>query len=163
MQTPSRYPTPGSKRSLRLFLLTGKDGGLNYPVYEGAGNHDGGISTSTRGGDVRRRIIERNPKRPSVTNISGNGLHYSWDWDDVHFVMLNEYAGLENGERYPGNPAYLRKMQSYGNPAEESLRFLRKDLKEKVGESDRPVLIKRRHNHQRRGCFQRGKRQPPVT
>jgi hypothetical protein len=130
-------------RFLSHWGLTGKEGILEFPVFEGAGNHDGGVSSSTEGasGYVRRQIIDRNRSRPGVTHISPNGLHYSWDWDDVHFVMLNEYAGLEDAARYPGNPQFNRKMQRYGNPAEESLQFLRDDLRSQVGKSGRPVVI----------------------
>lgn len=114
--------------------LKGGDGLLDYPVYEGTGNHDGREA-------VRRTIIERNPDRPDVTGISENGFHYSWDWDDVHFVQLNEYAGPEDDTRYDGNPAYGRKRQSYGNPAGKSLQFLREDLASHVGDSKRPVIL----------------------
>ncbi len=120
--------------------FTGGDGLLDYPVYEGSGNHDGS-SSSHRRGHVRRRIIRRNKERPAVVNVSKNGLHYSWDWDDVHFVQLNEYAGLEDTGRYPGNRAYGRKMQRYGVPAEKSLQFLRRDLAAQVGDSTRPVIL----------------------
>lgn len=56
--------------------LTGKDGRLKVPVYEVHGNHD-----SPRGdGLAVRKIIERNKTRPGVSNVSTNGVHYSWDW-----------------------------------------------------------------------------------
>ena len=123
--------------------LTGKEGLVQYPVYEGAGNHDGAPSSTSkdRVGYVRRQIIERNKDRVGVVNRSENGLHYSWDWDDVHFVQLNEYAGLDDDERYPGNNEYGRKRQSYGNPAEMSLQFLEQDLASQVGDSGRPVIL----------------------
>jgi len=54
--------------------LTGSDGVLDYPVYEGRGNHDkrnGGLP-------VKNGIISRH-----------GSLTYSWDWDDVHIVCLD--------------------------------------------------------------------------
>lgn len=60
--------------------LTGSEGLLNYPIYEGIGNRDSTIVTNG--------ITLRNQSRPGI-NISNNGLHYSWDWDDVHFINLN--------------------------------------------------------------------------
>jgi len=120
--------------------LKGGDGRLNFPLYEGAGNHDGGPSTRPNG-HVRRAIIERNPERPNLASISENGLHYAIDYGNVHFIQLNEYAGLDDDQRYPGNPEYQRKGQSYGNPAEESLQFLKKTLAENVGDSGRPVIL----------------------
>ena len=127
------------KRWARQWGFKSNDGLLEYPVYEGAGNHDGG--PAAKGGYVRRRIIERNKEREGIVNVSENGLHYSWDWDAVHFVQLNEYTGPENTGRYPGNRAYKRKEQRFGIPAEKSLQFLRKDLKSQVGDSKRPVIL----------------------
>lgn len=122
--------------------LVGGDARLDYPVYEGAGNHDGPPSTTAgEKGHVRRMIGQRNQRRPHVVNVSANGLHYSWDWQDVHFVQLNEYAGLDDTTRYPGNVPYGRKAQAYGNPAQESLQFLAQDLANQVGDSDRPVVL----------------------
>ena len=123
--------------------LTGKDGRLKFPLYEGAGNHDGAPSCTKDPdrGAVRRMIIQRNNNRVGLVNKSSNGLHYSWDWEDVHFVCLNESAGQENDKRYPGNPASNRKKQDYGNPSEMSLQFLEQDLAAKVGTSGRPVVL----------------------
>jgi predicted phosphodiesterase len=108
------------------FGLTGKDGALKMPVYEVHGNHD-----STReDGLALRKIIERNKSRPGVTNVSKNGLHYSWDWGDVHFVNVGILVGqVESVKR-------KRRYAPLG-----SLDFLVTDLKEKVGTSGRPVVI----------------------
>ncbi len=120
--------------------LKGGDGLLDFPVYEGAGNHDGQPSTHPNG-FVRRAIIERNPSRPHVVSLSDNGLHYSLDYGGVHFVQLNEYAGSDDDERYAGNLDYNRKGQAYGNPSEKSLQFLEKTLEENVGNTGRPVIL----------------------
>ncbi|HEX8203568.1 MAG TPA: hypothetical protein VF590_24040, partial [Isosphaeraceae bacterium] len=99
---------------------------LNYPVYEVHGNHD-----SPRGdGLVVKRIIERNQTRPGVTNVSENGLHYSWDWGPVHFVNLGIVVGAV--------PEVARKRRY--NPL-ASLAFLIDDLAENVGTSGRPVIL----------------------
>jgi cytolysin (calcineurin-like family phosphatase) len=90
-----------------------------YPVFEGYGNHD--VQKQT-GDAVLKGIASRNVNRGTPVNISGNGLHYSWDWDDVHFVNLNLYAGGAGDAR-------------------ESLVFLRNDLAERVGASGKPVVI----------------------
>lgn len=57
-----------------IFGLTGKDGQLRYPVYEGAGNHDkwGGSYVDDQ---IRRRH---------------GGAPYSWSWGDLHLVCLGE-------------------------------------------------------------------------
>ena len=90
---------------------------LDYPVYEGYGNHD--ISGGSR--VVKDGIIARNAERPGI-NVSSNGLHYSWDWDGLHFVNLNIYPGGSGG-------------------AENSLSFLKQDLAGQVGDSRRPVIL----------------------
>lgn len=96
------------------FGLSGQNQ-LRYPVYEGTGNHDGGITLATA-----EAIIKRNPVRPGVTNIGGDGWDYSWDWGKVHFVDTNEIS------------SYLRR---------ESLDWLAADLAASVGTSGRPVVL----------------------
>jgi cytolysin (calcineurin-like family phosphatase) len=96
------------------FGLSGENQ-LRYPTYEGTGNHDGGLTFATAEG-----IIKRNPFRPNVTGIGGDGWDYSWDWGKVHFVDTNEIG------------SYLRR---------ESLDWLAADLAANVGASGRPVVI----------------------
>jgi predicted phosphodiesterase len=106
--------------------LTGKDGKLKAPVYEVHGNHD-----SPRGdGLAVKKIIARNKTRPGITNVSKNGIHYSWDWSQVHFVNLGIVVG---------QVAEVARRRRYA-PL-ESLEFLVSDLKEKVGTSGRSVVI----------------------
>ncbi|MFM2093529.1 MAG: hypothetical protein RIS70_653 [Planctomycetota bacterium] len=106
--------------------LTGTDGRLRWPIYEVHGNHD---SPHGRGIAIEK-IIERNQKRPDVTHRSSNGLHYSWDWGNVHFVNLGLIVG--------GDPAISRKRRY---AALDSLEFLITDLREKVGDSGKPVIV----------------------
>lgn len=108
------------------FGLTGKDGRLKLPMYEVHGNHDGTRDT----GIPLRQIIARNKTRPHVTNVSRNGLHYSWDWGPVHFVNLGIVVGqVEDVKR-------KRRYDPLG-----SLEFLIADLKDKVGASGRPIVL----------------------
>lgn len=71
------------------FGLTGQDGRLKLPIYEVHGNHDGPAGE----GLAIDGIKERNKKRPGLTNVSDNGLHYSWNWGGVHFVNLGIVVG----------------------------------------------------------------------
>ena len=123
----------GTTEQWALFI---KDYGVNgegricYPVYEGWGNHDGGIAP---GSPVGPGIAERNKTRVGVKNVSENGLHYSWDWDQVHMVHLNLYAGdlrVKHGS-----------MDGPGHEPQYSLKFLKEDLAKNVGKSGRPVII----------------------
>jgi len=110
----------------RTMGLTGKDGGLDYPVYEVHGNHDGPAGK----GPAIERIIERNKARPRVDHVSPNGLHYGWDVGDVRFVNLGIVVGSVAG---------IARRRRYA-PL-ESLDFLVTDLRDKVGDSGRPVVI----------------------
>jgi len=92
---------------------------IHFPVYEGYGNHD--VQKQT-GDAVLKGIALRNKNRNTAVNVSDNGLHYSWDWDDVHFVNVNVYAGGKGDAR-------------------DSLSFLQKDLAQRAGASGRPVVI----------------------
>ncbi|MEX2530948.1 MAG: metallophosphoesterase [Gemmatimonadota bacterium] len=105
---------------------------LRYPVYEGFGNHDGPVD-----GPVRSGIQARNANRPGVTNVSENGLHYSWVWGDVHFVSLNSYPSYAWDPECEWCHYFTR---SFREP-EESLQFLEEDLRERVGDSGRQVIL----------------------
>jgi len=114
------------QRYLRDYGLTGKDGGLTYPIYELHGNHDGPQGDTF----VVDEIIARNQRRPGVKHVSENGLHYSWDWGPLHLVSLGIFVG--EGE--------LRRKDFHYSPR-ASLEFLRADLAEHVGDSGRPVVL----------------------
>ncbi len=106
--------------------LTGTDGRLKLPVYEILGNHDSPHGVGLAVG----KVAARNKTRPSVGNVSPNGVHYSWDWNGVHFVNLGLIVG---------QVATVTRKRRYA-PL-DSLAFLIADLKEKVGTSGKPVVI----------------------
>lgn len=106
--------------------LNGKDGKLRWAVREIHGNHD-----SPHGdGPILTAIRERNQRRAGLTNISSNGLHYSWDWGGVHFVALGIVVGDAPEVVRP------RRYAPLG-----SLPFLKQDLEQCVGKSGRPVVL----------------------
>ena len=108
--------------------LTGTDGRLAYPLYEGFGNHDGMTGKSI----TRAGIKERNPKRIGLTSISPSGFHYSWDWDQVHLVQLNLFPGTDSADCITG-PA--------DHHPEHALQFLQEDLAKNVGRSGKVVIV----------------------
>jgi len=114
------------KRFLTDYGLDGTDGRIRLPVYEFHGNHDGPQGDTF----IIDAIIERNKTRPAVTNVSSNGLHYSWDWGPVHLINLGMFVG--EGEKRRDEHHYAPRA---------SLEFLRQDLAEQVGESGRPVIV----------------------
>ena len=113
-------------RYKRDYGLTGKEGALPYPVYELHGNHDGPQGDTFIVDD----IVLRNSTRPGLGHISENGLHYSWDWGPLHLVCLGIFPG-EGDQRREG----------FHYAPRQSLEFLKKDLKQEVGESGRPVVL----------------------
>ncbi|MGN6552437.1 MAG: metallophosphoesterase [Verrucomicrobiota bacterium] len=117
--------------------LDGTDGLLKYPVFEGWGNHDGPpIGKEKNGFSFQAQLKKRNQIRLEkglISNVSQNGLHYSWDWDDVHFVQLNIYPADQQREGVRYSPVW--------HDPQGALSFLKKDLAEKVGQSGRPVVL----------------------
>jgi predicted phosphodiesterase len=108
------------------FGLNGGDGQLRLPVREVHGNHD-----SPRGeGFVMEQLRERTKARTGLANVSPNGVHYSWDWDGVHFINLGIVVGPAKTFEAPRRYAPL-----------DSLGFLTSDLASQVGNSGRPVVI----------------------
>lgn len=108
------------------FGIRGEKSRLNYPTFEVHGNHDGpqGKGVAIDG------IVARNKQRAGLTSVSENGLHYSWNWGDVHFLNLGIVVG---------QVPEVKKRRRY-DPM-QSLDFLIRDLREQVGESGRPVVI----------------------
>jgi len=130
-----------SEEQYQLFLadfgLDGTDELLKYPVFEGWGNHDGPPAGKERNGfSFQAQLKRRNQLRKEkglISNVSENGLHYSWDWDDVHFVQLNIYPADKQREGVHYSPVW--------HDPQGSLSFLKSDLAQKVGQSGRPVVL----------------------
>lgn len=122
---------------LEDFGLTGSEGLLKYPSFEGWGNHDGPPQGKEKTGfSFQREIRKRNLIRKQkglISNLSSNGLHASWDWDDVHFVQLNLYPADRQRAGIHYSPVW--------HDPQDSLSFLKQDLAGKVGDSGRPVVL----------------------
>lgn len=119
------------------FGVDGKDVTLRFPTFEAWGNHDGPPAGQEKAGfSVQAQLIQRNRLRLQkglISNLAANGLHYSWDWDDVHFVQLNLYPA---DKQHPG----IKYSPTWHDP-QGSLSFLKEDLAKKVGRSGRPVVL----------------------
>lgn len=85
---------------------------INFPVFEGLGNHDMKDTNSWPA------LKARNSLKTGLDGISSNGFHYSWTWDGIHFVMLNVSPAIQDG-----------------------LSFLASDLRKQVGNSGMPVVL----------------------
>ena len=119
------------------FGLDGTDGQLKYPVFEGWGNHDGPpVGKEKSGFSFQDHLKKRNLIRKEkglISNVSSNGLHYSWDWGDVHFVQMNIYPADQQRAGIHYSPVW--------HDPQGSLTFLKQDLADKVGTNGRPVVL----------------------
>ena len=98
---------------------------MKYAVYDGMGNHDVGEGNTDQ--RIRVRFIQRNGLRTNLVKFDSLNYHYSWDWDQVHFVQLNLYGGSSTAvSTFDGYRAY---------------EFLKADLEKNVGASGRPVIV----------------------
>lgn len=130
-----------SREQFGLFLadfgLDGTDGLLKYPVFEGWGNHDGPpVGKEKQGFSLQGELKKRNAIRRArglIQNVSSNGLHYAWDWDDVRFVQLNIYPADRQREGVKYSPVW--------HDPQGSLTFLKEDLAANVGTNGRPVVL----------------------
>ena len=121
----------------KQFGLDGTDGLLKYPVFEGWGNHDGPPEKFIKQrrsvqAEIKRRNIARLEKK-LISRVSANGLHYSWDWNGVHFIQTNLYPADKQ------NPK-VRYSLPWHEP-QDALQFVKDDLAATVGESGKPVII----------------------
>jgi len=91
---------------------------LNFPILEGFGNHD----LLSWGDWVKSSIKDRNLRRNESIKLSENGLHYSWDWEDVHYIQLNIYPGDTDEAAY-------------------SLSFLKNDLLYNLKDRNMPIIL----------------------
>ena len=124
--------------------LTGEEGSLNYPVYEGYGNHDFDPDAPATDFDwqffytedptpAADSVSERNPGRVGLTEVSpATDGHYSWDWGNVHFI---------NANLFPGDEASQEDETSKTRDPRDSLSFIIRDLELHVADSGKPIVF----------------------
>lgn len=116
---------------------------LKYPVYEGYGNHDYYIWNDPLfrlydSHPVANAVSVRNKNRPGTLDTApGKDGHYSWEWDNVHFVQLNlkpsDVPGAEYGSHKDPVPGAADPRRA--------LTFLKNDLDRHVSGTSKPVVI----------------------
>lgn len=122
---------------VNAYGLTGTDGKLRFPVFEGYGNHDYYAAEKIYAGSsnptpVVGVVAGRNAKRAGIVRTSPEGGHYSWDWGGIHFVNVN---------MFPADSASQATTTSKVRDPHKSLTFLIDDLRASVGATCRPVVI----------------------
>jgi len=122
---------------VRDFGLTGKEGLLKYRVFDGYGNHDGPpIGKEKHGFSMQAQLKERNLKRKDLgwlTELCPKGIHYSFDFEDIHFVQVNIYPADTQNDKVRYNPVW--------HDPQGALSFMKSSLEKHVGASGRPVVI----------------------
>jgi len=108
---------------------------LRFPVFECYGNHDFRSWFNLlypNEHPVADSVSVRNPFRVGLTNqASGTDGHYSWDWDNIHFITVN-LAPTDEVPTVPDAPVGCRDPRN-------ALTYLVNDLAS-VGTSQ-PVVI----------------------
>jgi hypothetical protein len=120
------------------FGFDGSDGLLDFPVFETWGNHDGPPAGREQFGfSFQAQLKTRNLRRQQrgwLTHLATNGLFYSWDWDDAHFLMLGIYMADTANQKW-------QKYSPTWHDPQGALSFLKEDLARHVGASGRPVVL----------------------
>ena len=111
---------------------------VRYHMYEGYGNHDFYEWNNVAYGDGEHPIADsvaiRNGYRPGLVNQApGMDGHYSWDWDNIHFIQLN---------LTPSNvePDYADGYTGLRNPR-KALEYFERDLQLNVAGTSKKVIF----------------------
>lgn len=108
---------------------------MRFRAFECIGNHDLSDESAAGFSTIQRAYIQRNQSRhgDEIFHYDRHHYHHSWDWGQLHLVTLNLFPGNE------ARPVYGRETP-WNNPV-HSLDFLRDDLRARVGDSGRPVIL----------------------
>jgi hypothetical protein len=100
------------------------------PVLIGLGNHDVGNDCTKNNCAQRMFDYVKEQAAGGVASIDDGSHNYSWDWNGVHYLQLNKWAG--DTELGSG---------STGSTHDAGLGWLTQDLANNVGNTGRPVVI----------------------
>jgi Calcineurin-like phosphoesterase len=121
------FTTHGLPEDLGAFRVNYERGtipaSLQYPVLFGLGNHE---TVSDETPDNAQRMFDYLQTRMANTHIDPQSGNYSWDWQGIHFVQLNTWAGDKTS-------VYVH--------ASDGLTWLDNDLRTYVGNSTKPVML----------------------
>jgi hypothetical protein len=115
----------------------GGGGGGRIPLFLGVGNHDGAPAGPTRLGAIARN--RQAQKEGRLAAISGDGLHYAWAWQGVHFVCVNLCPADSTDADTPFN--YGKPGPGTWNDPLGALTFLTGYLRTAVADTGAPVVV----------------------
>jgi len=98
-------------------------------IYDGWGNHDDQPNPYNWNDYDVFDYLRLKHRTTRATKYWKKSMHYSWDWHDVHFAQLNLFPGNETAPKYDKHDP------------KNSLKFLKEDLADNVGDTGRPVVL----------------------
>ena len=110
---------------------------IKFPIFEGYGNHDFFSYDHLayripKAHPAADSVALRNPYRAGLTNVApGMDGHYSWEWDNIHFVQVN---------LCPSDVDPMLEVRGDRNPR-NALTFLANDLAKFVRGTNKRVII----------------------
>ena len=131
-----------------VYGLTGKDGLLEFPVFEAIGNHD-----LNRESPIKERAKQRH-----------GGADYAWNWDDLRLLCLDMYPDAptrawltrELDEAGPDRPVILYFHYSLEGPYSDFWEPEEKEAFAKAIEGHNVLAIFHGHEHRVGHYFWRG-------
>jgi cytolysin (calcineurin-like family phosphatase) len=119
--------THGLAQDLGAFRINYERGtipaSIQYPVLFGIGNHE---TVSDETPENAKRMFDYLETRMGNTHMDFVSGNYSWDWQGVHMVQLNTWAGDQTSV--------------YAHTS-DGLAWLANDLKTYVGNTTKPVML----------------------
>ena len=122
----------GQVQELGAYRLLYEQGLINesskVPVFVGLGNHD--VGNDCEFNNCAKRMFDYATDHNACgASLDSGSDNYSWDWNGVHFVQLNKWAGdTELGSKTT-------------DTHDSGLQWLKDDLSKNVGHSRRPVVF----------------------
>ena len=133
----------GQKEELGAYRLLYEQGqtadSIQYSVFPGLGNHDIDLSETDH---IQRMFDYVGDTMGCAVNMDSASHSYSWNWNKLHIIQLNEWAGFQSGPLIPPNlfPGVCPGPKC-PYAVNSGLPWLARDLANKVGNSGGPVLI----------------------
>ena len=105
---------------------------IQYPVLFGLGNHE---VDSDETAENAHRMFDYLSARMANMNVDPDSGNYSWDWNGVHYVQQNTWAGDQTNLYFDcgGNSSTSR--------CSDGLAWLADDLATHVGNTTKPVVL----------------------
>jgi len=146
----------GHQQELSNFRLLFEQGWINestgYPVIPGMGNHD--VDGNCQSNNCAKRMFDYVAGHVhGAVNFDPGSDNYSWDWNGVHYIQLNTWAGdTDLGTKSDNTTIYATHASG--------LPWLITDLSSHLGFTNEPVIIFQHYGYD---CFSLGTDSPKAN